>query len=255
MNRRERVLLYVVFGLVALASFYGSYMLVTGPSIDERDRLERSVEAEEAQVEALELQLLERQREFEAGDTNTVNAQRKMPVPPLTDQVLLGLNQAQELSGAVIQDIFISSDDVVEPLQILTLEEEGEPTGGQTAADLIAESEGEAPPDEADPAEEAVEGTALDGVHRQVFTLDVKVNAYERLAAFLHELESLERIMNVEMIYFTGADEVQIFEGDSDIFFEVTVSTYHYPGLDSLLDETPEPHYLPSPDRDQPFSD
>ncbi|ADH98959.1 hypothetical protein [Salisediminibacterium selenitireducens] len=254
MNRRERVLLYIVFGLIALASFYGSYTLVTGPAIDERDRLERSVEAEEAQVDALEVQLLERQREFEAGDTNTVNAQRKMPVPPLTDQVLLGLNQAQELSGAVIQDIFISTEDVVEPLHLLTAEED-EAAGGQTAEDLIAESEGEAPPEETDPAEEAVENTALDGVHRQIFTLDVKVNAYERLAAFLNELEALDRIMNVEMIYFTGADEVQIFEGDSDIFFEVTVATYHYPGLDSLLDETPEPHYLPSPNRDQPFSD
>ncbi|AOM82358.1 hypothetical protein [Salisediminibacterium beveridgei] len=235
MNKRERILLIVVIAVLAAASFYATFTLYTAPAMDERDRLQSNVEVEEERVEMLGYELLEKEREQEMGVEHTGSAQRKVPVQEMTDQVLLGLNQAQEVSGVVIQDIFINHNAIVDPIR---LDEEDNEVSEET------EEDGEEPVDVDSP---------LDGLERQVFTMEIRVNQYENLARFIHELEALDRVMNVEFIYFTGADDVRIFDGASDIFFELQASAYFYPGLDTLRDETPMPHYMPSEDREQPF--
>lgn len=276
------------------------FQLVT-PHIDARVEAEQQLEQEEVLIAQLERQVREEQEEAAAHPETSTEQQRRLPVVRMTDQFLLDLSMAEELSGTRILDIEMTYDHPVyryETIDILPqaempeeesdagdVREEEEETEQEVEVEAEAEVdeengtnvevdvETEAPADseeeipsnneeERTEAAETGERTAgalqaevIEGMRKQTATVELNVNNYAALSLFLEELDGLRREVNVESVLFMGEEEDRIFDGETDIFYEVQVSSFYYPDLEELEHETPVADYPEEESSTSPFLD
>ncbi|PRO64897.1 hypothetical protein [Alkalicoccus urumqiensis] len=266
------VLLLVVLSLTAV------YFNTVHPEWTGAADAEEAAETEDAYIQELEGQLREAEEEA-SGMASTTDLQRRLPVVRQTDQFLMDISMAEELADIRIMDIYMDYD---QPVYAYETVEVGPSTGAEdqgesiddvrreeieedeelTATDDDVELEDvdlesdledrEVETDETLP-DGAVQEEPLNGVRKQTAVIELKVNTYEHLERFLAELDALERYTNIESILFLGQDEDRIFDGQSDIFFEVQVSSFYYPAREDLEPEAPVRDYPETPDRESPF--
>jgi type IV pilus assembly protein PilO len=161
-------------------------------------------EAVEAKVDSID--------ENEIPDSTSL--QKKIPVEPLTERVILDLEKAELLSGSTIQSIhFEKTDGALAP-------KESEETEAAPAVD-----------------------TQLPALlKRTQMTIVVESPSYFEMEAFLDEIENLERIVEINGLYFEGEQELkENMEGYSEdiITFEVIASAFYIPELNELKDGLP----------------
>ncbi|MGR3765212.1 hypothetical protein [Rossellomorea sp. NS-SX7] len=211
----------IVIGLVSLT---GIYYLILQPA-DERLQFKKEElgiqvklqEAVEAKVNSIE--------QNETPDSGSL--QKKVPVEPLTERMILDLEKAELLSGITIQSI------------------QFEKTDGALATE---ESEGT----DSAPAGETELPSLL---KRLQMTMMVESPTYFEMEKFLDEIESLERIVEINGLYFQGEEELkESMEGYSEdtITFEIIASAFYIPELDDLKDgipviESPSPSLKKNP--------
>jgi type IV pilus assembly protein PilO len=161
-------------------------------------------EAVEAKVDSID--------ENETPDSNSL--QKKIPVEPLTERVILDLEKAELLSGSTIQSIHF------------------EKTDGALAPKESEETE----------AAPVVE-TQLPALLKRIqMTIVVESPSYFEMEKFLDEIENLERIVEINGLYFEGEQELkENMEGYSEdtITFEVIASAFYIPELNDLKDGLP----------------
>jgi type IV pilus assembly protein PilO len=161
-------------------------------------------EAVEAKVDSID--------ENETPDSNSL--QKKIPVEPLTERVILDLEKAELLSGSTIQSL------------------QFEKTDGALAPKKSEETE----------AAPAVD-TQLPALLKRIqMTIVVESPSYFEMEAFLDEIENLERIVEINGLYFEGEQELkENMEGYSEdtITFEVIASAFYIPELNELKDGLP----------------
>jgi type IV pilus assembly protein PilO len=161
-------------------------------------------EAVEAKVDSID--------ENETPDSNSL--QKKIPVEPLTERVILDLEKAELLSGSTIQSIHF------------------EKTDGALAPKESEETE----------AAPVVETQLPSLLKRIQMTIVVESPAYFEMEKFLDEIENLERIVEINGLYFEGEQELkENMEGYSEdtITFEVIASAFYIPELNDLKDGLP----------------
>ncbi|MEL3974389.1 hypothetical protein AAEO50_19040 [Rossellomorea oryzaecorticis] len=164
-------------------------------------KLQEAVEAKVATIE-----------ENETPDSNSL--QKKIPVEPLTERVILDLEKAELLSGSTIQSIYFEkTDGALAPKE--TEETEAAPAGDTELPALL----------------KSIQMTIL-----------VESPSYFEMEAFLDEIENLERIVEINGLYFEGEQELkENMEGYSEdtITFEVIASAFYIPELIDLKDGLP----------------
>jgi type IV pilus assembly protein PilO len=161
-------------------------------------------EAVEAKVDSID--------ENETPDSNSL--QKKIPVEPLSERVILDLEKAELLSGSTIKSIhFEKTDGALAP-------KESEETEAAPVVD-----------------------TQLPALLKRIqMTIVVESHSYFEMEAFLDEMENLERIVEINGLYFEGEQELKgNMEGYSEdtITFEVIASAFYIPGLNELKDGLP----------------
>ncbi|MCA1056319.1 hypothetical protein LCM10_15065 [Rossellomorea aquimaris] len=144
---------------------------------------------------------------------DSTSLQKKIPVEPMTESLILDLEQAELVSGSSIQSIvFEQSEEAPEA--------EGNPeTDGNATDDVI-------PPQ----------------LKRIGMTIVVESPSYFEMEAFLEQIEGLQRIVEVDGLYFEGEEELkESMEGYSEdvITFEVVASAFYLPDLQDLVDAVP----------------
>jgi type IV pilus assembly protein PilO len=162
-------------------------------------------EAVEAKVDSID--------ENETPDSNSL--QKKIPVEPLTERVILDFEKAELLSGSTIQSIhFEKTDGALAP-------KESEHTEAAPAGD-----------------------TQLPALLKRIqMTIVVESPSYFEMEAFLDEIENLERIVEINGLYFQGEQELkENMEGYSQdtITFEVIASAFYIPELNELKGGLPK---------------
>ncbi|CAM3823578.1 hypothetical protein [Alkalicoccus chagannorensis] len=281
-KRRDKILVILSAVLVAVGLLFLYFQMIQ-PELDEREATEEELESETQYAAELEAQLEEEMEEAAERSDLTTEHQRRLPVVRLTDQFLLDLSMAEELSEVRIMDIDMTYDQPVYTYETTEVSDSSDPPAARTDIDDVREEEPEEDEElvgtdddvdaedteiesdledreeetaDADEAERgAVQGDEIDGVRRQTALIELKVNTYDHLSGFLEEVDALVRDVNIDSILFLGQDSDRIFDGESDIFFEVEVSSYYYPELEELEPEAPIVDYPEDEDRDSPFGE
>ena len=210
-------LIILIAAVVAVvASFLIGYSSYIAPVYGEKEVLAENLEFEENQVQILNQQI----RSLDSNVLETSFAlQRKLPVQPLLDQFLLDISRAEGLSGSYILNINISESGDV------TLAE-GESIKEQISTEVEQNS---ALPEK------------IEDLRKITVFLSVRANDYEALANFLREIDSLPRLTNIDSVNFLGHDEkIMVNDSHQSLEFSVLLSTYYYPPLAQLREESPK---------------
>ncbi|NLP50307.1 pilus assembly protein PilO [Bacillus sp. RO1] len=230
LERKHYVLLSSCVLLIVLG-IAGFYYLSYAPKEVRAEQLQQEKAIEEQLIQVLEQQEVTAQ----ANGNTTVELQRKIPVTPFLEQLILELEKAEVLSDSTIVNMSFGEEEFVPATT--TLEEY------------------ETMHDEED---ETVEEEAYlpEGLKKVTVNLSVESEVYEDLSTFLSSLESLTRITQIESVSFTGQPEVTSTDQElQPLTYSVTLSAFYHPELDDLIEELP-PLSVPEPaNRVNPFID
>ncbi|WP_078555367.1 hypothetical protein [Bacillus alkalicellulosilyticus] len=257
-TRIHIIVLVLILALVGGGGYflYNSYFSTL---VVDRETLIDSLQVEQAVLE--ESRRILRQAEAKEIETS-FTFQKKLPVTPLMDQFLLHLARAEILSGTYISSLDITDDRIEtsdsRPLDILIeMNKTDEEREAEAAAAAEAAQQQEAAPEEA-PAEGEESsnpyGPNLDDVKQIHFQLTVRAKEYKEIATFLRTLDSLPRLVNINMVTFIGHNEqIMIDDEIENLEFLVNVSTFYYPELEELKEETPKVDYERPSEKEDPL--
>ncbi|EGA89100.1 type IV pilus assembly protein PilO [Planococcus donghaensis MPA1U2] len=184
--------------LIALSAY--SYFMVYVPAKEARIQAEQTLSSERDVLIALQTQFKELP---ETEKVNPRELQRKVSVEALTELIVLQIEQAELMSGTLVDNIGITEGLVELPVP--------------------------------------VEG--LENLQEVLTTVTVKADDYREITTFIEKVEAMERIMIVEAINFSSGEEItkaeQVNEND-EIDVTLTFSAYFRPDLIALADTLPK---------------
>ncbi|WP_335869187.1 hypothetical protein [Bacillus sp. 2205SS5-2] len=228
------VLAVLLVSLVCAALLYASFAFFYQPQKEALQTVELKIDNEEKLVTVLESKVKDIQKQaFE----DTTSLQKKVPVKPLTEQLLLHFEKAEILSDSFIEQIEFTDGDVSDGVNIEN--------------DIQIEEV-----DEASIQKEAVEVTVLPkGLKKLSSTLTVQSKTYFDLEKFITVLENLDRILEIESITFDGGGEIISIDNNMEfVSYNVMVSAFYLPGLLDLSKELPRLDTPMPSGKSNPFS-
>ncbi|MEH7010528.1 pilus assembly protein PilO [Neobacillus niacini] len=197
---------------------------------------------------ATEQKLLEVVTQNKVDDTvkvveDTRELQKKVPVKPLLEQFILDLEKAETISKSVISSMSFTKDaDVMIPTtdtatENTTTDQSSAPNQDTTTTQQSGDTSQDASATSGQPTAPA----ASNGLKKLTVSLSVESPTYEDLEKFIETLESLDRIVVVESISYSGGEEITSLEQeDKPLAYSLTVSAYYLPTLDDLIAELPK---------------
>ncbi|KGX88077.1 LysM peptidoglycan-binding domain-containing protein [Pontibacillus marinus] len=219
---------YILLTLVIVAGigvFLIAQDIFLSPANQELDRLETSLENEEKILQTLRTK---EENRTTISFQSSREMQRKLPVLPVQDQVLISLDKAESLSNSFIQSIMMEQKESVN----------SELTEDEDLSNEVTEEQ---------PGQPDGKTTKVSGVRALTFNLEVISPEFPDLLSFLQELNRLSRLVSIDAITFEDQDEGE------RLTHLVTFSAYYYPALENLQDELPQYHYEPPSNKDNPL--
>jgi type IV pilus assembly protein PilO len=163
---------------------------------------------------------------------DTRELQKKVPVTPLQEQLIFDLERAENVSKSKILSMGFSKDADV------TMESP-QTEGANTEANQNTETTPETTT-EGDAAQQTAPASAS-GLKKITVSLSVESPSYEDLEKFIGTLESLQRIVVVESINYSGGKEVTNLEVQQEkLSYSLNVSAYYLPALADLVADLPK---------------
>jgi type IV pilus assembly protein PilO len=210
MNRKEMILVVLsVMFLIALLLY--SYFLLFQPARETRLQAQQTLQTERQVLSSLQQQAA---GETESEPASTLPLQRRVPVSPAEEVVLLQVGKAEVVSGTEIQNVAFSTGEMVI---------ENPPEGVSSVSELLT-------------------------------TVQILSPEYDGILTFIEEVERLERITVTNSVTFTGPPErTEEAQEDEPIAMEITFSSFYRPDLTTLEGETPTAPAPPPSLKDDPF--
>ncbi|MEI2664580.1 type II secretion system protein GspM [Rossellomorea sp. LJF3] len=231
LTKKERLLL-IVSTFACLFSLFLCYYFVYSPQQDRLEMKQKELKAEQKILSAVEAKT----EQIEAHSYKDIHTlQKQIPVEPLTDQIILQLEKAEVLSQSEIQSINFAKEDFAYS------SEESDDT-------LEGNSQGSSSPQES--------GSDNSAVKRLQMTMTVQSGNYFEMEKFIHELENLPRIVEVNQLLIQGREEmspVLTDEGPEPLIFQLVASAFYIPGLSGLQDSLPSIDSPPPSLKKNPF--
>lgn len=199
------LVLSIIFFIILIS--YSWFQLFT-PAKEENTRVVDSlVNQREIQFE------LQRQLAAKTEDVSSSSRplQKKVPVLPLEELLIVQLERAEVKSDTLIQDVLFTKEDLV-------LNEEASSVEEETITDNPSAS-----------------------LNQLLIDVDLTASSYEQLDRFIREMEQTERIFIVQSIDFDPPEE-QV-EADAEVEpLELTISfqAFYRPDLTELQSEVPK---------------
>lgn len=197
-KRQKEGALIVLASLFLLAIVAYSYFMLYAPARDAREQAENLLRSEREVYMALENQL----KETPEGDrVPTSELQQRVAIEPLTDLILLQIEQAELISGTTVKSVTFSEG----PFELL----------------------------------QPVEG--VENLQEVLTSIQVDALDYPSLNAFLTEIEAMKRIMIIDSIDFTGPEELTQADQEADVItVNLNFSAFYRPDLVALSDTLPK---------------
>ena len=170
---------------------------------------------------------------------SSTEIQKKIPVVPLVEQLVLQIMQAESVSNSKISNMSFSESDFAVPTDQVATTEQQEPTE-------TSEGDEASPTDSEDPANAEVEKpfdqTLLEGLKQVTVTITVESPGYKELEKFLsligHSLPGSRKAG----VAFSRKTEVTSVEQDIDepLVYAITLSTFYMSAYPELAVDAPE---------------
>ncbi|WKA52449.1 pilus assembly protein PilO [Planococcus liqunii] len=194
-KEKALIVLAVVF-LLALGAY--SYFMVYAPAKDARLQAEQTLSSERDVLIALQTQL----KDLPEGEKiSTSELQQKVSIEPLSELLVLQIEQAELLSNSLLTDITIVEEPVTLPVP--------------------------------------VEG--LENLQQVKTTVTFETADYKGITTFIKEIESMDRILVIDSIDFGANDEVTTLEAEKELLDVIlSFSAYFRPDLIALTDTLPK---------------
>ncbi|MEH6947667.1 LysM domain-containing protein [Bacillus sp. JJ634] len=227
-SKTPKLLLFILMMVVVIGGGLYVYFLDFQPLQQKVNELEAAITKEKQ-----ELAMIDETGQSSAKKeiVNTSELQQKIPVQPLTDQIVLSLEEAEVASGTLITSLTF---------------QEGEGSEQQSEDDLGIETETEKTDESA---------VNLPGGVKQIQAeMTVISPSYKELETFVKEIEQLPRMAKVESLQFAGTQEArELVVEPENLSFQVVVSFYYYPELEELVQQLPNYEAPPASDKENPL--
>ncbi|MGF2617259.1 hypothetical protein FZC84_05345 [Rossellomorea vietnamensis] len=233
--------------LLGILILTGVYFLLYNPVQKEIALREQELETEEKLISLLEEKTTNIEQEtFQSS----ISLQKKVPVKPMTEKLLLDLEKAETISTSFVSSIQFAEGDVTLPLTSQSAEEDIENISSAQGD----ESTGEEAETEVDPEAQPQE-LLPQGLKKISATLSVESPSYFEMERFLEVLEELDRITEIEQVAFEGPEE-STAEGDSydKVSYKLVVAAFYLPDMIQLIEEMPGLKSPPPANKVNPFS-
>ncbi|MBB5324571.1 type IV pilus assembly protein PilO [Anoxybacillus tepidamans] len=244
----KRQILLLLFSLILIGAFFAVlYLYKLKPLYSRIDELNATVSNEKKLLAALQAQASKQQTDV---TDSIVELQKKVPVKPLVEQLILDLEKAE-----VVSNSFISSMAFNENAEINAPPQATNQTIGQgVEAQLNTNSQ---PVQPSSPQQQNNSSLALpDGLKKITVQLTVQSPSYYHLERFLQTLEGLDRIVSVEALSFTGNPELTSADATvKPLTYSLTVSAFYYPGLVNLQNKVPPLDVPPPSEKRNPLTE
>ena len=222
----KRSTIYALFAICLLAAiiapaYFGyTYYVKQG----EVEGLERDLSLEQKKLELLR----QEGKAVDVADSQTL--QTRVPTVPALDTVVEALSQASLLAGVNVMSIAFA-DGVVAESEVSETVESFNP------ADVSATNEPAEPTEPTDVA--PVNASTVRS------TVNLQAETYEALVSFLESIESMNRILVLRTVQFTGPAETgpNTVEEVQSLEFTVELDAFYRPDLDQLVPD----RYIPEP--------
>lgn len=216
------VLLLIVLG----AAFSGLYFYMLYPRYQQIEELNNTVASEKKILAATRAEIAKQKSSL---PESVVELQKKIPVKPLTEQLLLDFKKAEVVSDSTISNMTFSEDENVtaKPQE-------------KDASSKPEQSSSELP----------------DGLKKVTVQLTVQSPSFYQLERFLQTLENLNRIVSIESLSFTGNPELTSVDTEvNPLTYSVTVSAFYYPKLAKLQNMLPQIDVPPPSKKRNPLTE
>ncbi|NUK30768.1 pilus assembly protein PilO [Parageobacillus sp. VR-IP] len=224
------LLLFVVFGVI----FAGLYFYWLYPRLQQIEQLTSTVISEKKILAAIKA---EAARQRDGMPESIVALQKKIPVKPLTEQLLLDLEKAEVVSDSMITSISVS-------------EGENAAAGGKETNATVGKTETNI----ASAKKQSFSAALPDGLKKVTMQLTVQSPSYYQLERFLQTLENLGRIVSVESLSFVGNPELTSVDIEvNPLTYSLTASAFYYPKLAHLQKMLPQLDVPPPSEKDNPL--
>ncbi len=247
----RKQIIYLVMAIVFLVGvFYLTYFLLVKPVKLKIAQLENSVKTEERLLE-----LISDKRTNDTPIISSTEIQKRIPVVPLVEQIVLYLERAETLSESRVISMSYSESE-------FTFMDETQPVDDQEAAnpenievnDQVSTDNGS---DESEQTVEVedVDSQLIDGLNQITVTLQVQSPTYPDLEKFLSVIEHQTRITRVESLSFSGTPELtSVDQIAQPLVYDVTISTFYMPKYTELAEEAPKLTVPPPSNKDNPLA-
>ncbi|PAE42186.1 hypothetical protein [Bacillus sp. 7884-1] len=233
LSKKEKLILLVGILLVVLLIAIAQFIMLS-PLKSDLEMKEQSLQSEQ--------KLLDGIIEKKTDETNKVvedtrELQKKVPVTPLQEQFILDLERAENVSNSLVKSMSFSKDvdvTIAPPVQ------ENSASNGETSTDESLEVK---TVQEVEAEKEAQMANTVTGLKKLTISLNVESPTYEDLEKFISTLESLNRIVVVESINYSGGQEITSLEKEpaaDKLSYSLSVSAYYLPTLNDLIADLPK---------------
>ncbi len=223
---KRQLFVFVLMLTVLGAAIIGLYFYLLYPRYQQIEELNNTVASEKKILAATRAEIAKQKSSL---PESVVELQKKIPVKPLTEQLLLDLEKAE-----VVSDSTISS---------MTFNEEENATGEQQKTDASSKTEQSS-------------SRLPDGLKKVTVQLTVQSPSYYQLERFLQTLENLNRIVSIESLSFTGNPELTSVDTEvNPLTYSVTVSAFYYPKLAKLQNMLPQIDVPPPSKKRNPLTE
>lgn len=232
--RLEKKYYFILLGAAVLTVlvYLGAFYFYLDPLSNSLSLKESQLKMEQQLNKALEARLASID---ETDFSSTSELQKRLPVDPLVEQLVLDIEKAE-----VISDSFVSSIEFnAEQQSNASLQQE---TPFAEQGDLVDdESENQVEKTDSEVAIKDSQAAIPDGLMKTSAKITVKADNYFGLEQFIATLESLRRVVLVESISFSGPEEIfTLSDEEVPIEMTLTINAFYFPELAELKDYTPK---------------
>lgn len=243
-SKRNKIIIGIAALLLVLVVVVAQFMYLS-PLKTELASKQLSLDSEQ--------KLLEAASQKKAEDTNktvenTRELQKKLPVKPLQEQLILDLEKAENLSNSKISSMSFTKDADVNMSAAENADGQQNTAANQNTANQTVTNTNTADQSAANQGTASQDGSTQQTVTVQTSTLkkltvslSVESPNYEKLEKFIETLETLNRIVVVESISYSGGQEItSLVQESTPLTYSLTISAFYMPTLADLAAELPK---------------
>ncbi|MEH7074210.1 hypothetical protein [Neobacillus drentensis] len=246
-SKRDKLIIGAGTLLLVLVIVYAQLLILT-PLNSDIGIKQQALETEQKFLEIIS----QRKTNSETKQTeDTRELQKKVPVEPLQEMLILDLEKAETISNSQIKSMTFTKNAEVNPAE-----------GQDNAVNGNAQQNSSTNQNSTTQGETIQTGTNIQsepeapkGLKKLTVSLSVESPSYEEFEKFIETLESLKRIVVIESIDYAGGSEITSLEQASQPFtYMLTASAFYMPELTDLEAEVPKIDAPESANKDNPLS-